>query len=73
MWWKSFFTMIHVQAHGDPIECDPKSTSQMLAYATRVSHKLKEFIWTQLKLGYIVKKIYDKHKEIWWAQANEGE
>jgi hypothetical protein len=45
----------------------------MLAYATRVSHKLKEFIWTQIKLGYIVKQIYDKHKEIWWARANDGE
>jgi hypothetical protein len=32
-----------------------------------------EFIWTQLGLGYIVKQIYDKHKEIWWAQANVGE
>jgi hypothetical protein len=45
----------------------------MLAYAPRVSHKLKEFIWTQLKLGYTVNQIYDKHKKNWLAQANVGE
>jgi len=38
-----------------------------------VFHKLKEFIWTQLGLGYTLKQIYDKHKEIWWAQVNAGE
>jgi hypothetical protein len=27
----------------------------------------------QLKLGYIVKQIYDKHKEIWWARVNVGQ
>jgi hypothetical protein len=45
----------------------------MLAYAPHTSHKLKEFIWTQLGLGYTVKQIYDKHKEIWWERANAGE
>jgi hypothetical protein len=45
----------------------------MLAYVPRVSHKLKEFLWTQLGFGYIVKQIYDKHKEIWWAHANASE
>jgi hypothetical protein len=39
----------------------------------RVSHKLKEFIWTQLGLRYTVKQIYDKHKKNWWAQVNVGE
>jgi hypothetical protein len=38
--------------------------------APHMFHKLKEFIWTQLRLGYIVKQIYDKHKEIWWEWAN---
>ncbi len=42
-------------------------------YAPCVSCKLKEFIWTQLGIGYIVKQIYDKHKEIWWKRANAGE
>jgi hypothetical protein len=37
-----------------------------------VSQKLKDFIWIQLGLGYIMKQIYDKHKKIWWAHANVG-
>jgi hypothetical protein len=52
--------------------CDPRSISQMLAYAPHVSHKLKEFMWTQLGLRYTMKQIYDKHKEIWWARVNVG-
>jgi hypothetical protein len=54
----------HTQANGDPAHdaCDPRSTSWMLAYAPRVFDKLKEFIWTQLGLKYIVKQIYEKHK-----------
>jgi len=45
----------------------------MFLYASHVSHKLKDFAWTQLRLRYMVRKIYDKHKEIWWAQANAKE
>ncbi len=65
----TFNHQIHIQANGNPTHgaCDPGSTLQMLAYAPRVSHKLKEFIWIQLGLGYTMKQIYDKHKEIWWA------
>jgi len=65
----TFYHQIHIQANGNPTHgaCDLRSTLQMLAYAPRVSHKLKEFIWTQLGLGYTMKQIYDKHKEIWWA------
>jgi hypothetical protein len=37
-----------------------------------VSQKLKDFIWTQLGLGYTMKQIYDKHKKIWWAHVNVG-
>jgi hypothetical protein len=38
-----------------------------------MSQAFKDHIWTQLGLGYIVKKIYDKHKEIWWAKINPKE
>ncbi len=56
----------HTQANGNLTHdaCDLGSTSWMLMYAPCMFHKLKEFIWTQLRLGYIVKKIYDKHTKI---------
>jgi hypothetical protein len=56
----------HTRTNGDLAHnaCPPRFTSWMLVYAPHASHKLKEFIWTQLGL----KQIYDKHKEIWWAQ-----
>jgi hypothetical protein len=59
-----FYHQTHIQANGDPTHdaWDPRSTSQMSTYAPRMSHKLKEFMWTQLGLGYTVKQIYDKHK-----------
>ncbi len=43
-----FYHLIHTRANGDLAHnaCDPRSTSQMLMYASRVFHKL-EFIWTQ--------------------------
>jgi hypothetical protein len=44
----------------------------MSTYVPHMSHKL-EFIWTQLGLGYTMKQIYHKHKEIWWAQGNASE
>jgi hypothetical protein len=71
----TFYHRTHIWTNEDPIHgaCDPRSTSRMLAYAPHMSHKLKEFIWTQLGLGYTVKQIYDKHKEIWWERANAGE
>ncbi len=61
----TFYHRIHTRANGDPTHsvCDLGSTSQMLTYAPCVSHKLKEFIWTQLGLGCVVKQIYDKHKK----------
>ncbi len=70
-----FYDRTHTWANGDPVQnaCDSGSTSWMLTYAPRVFHRLKEFIWTQLGLGYTMKQIYDKHKEIWWAWANAGE
>jgi hypothetical protein len=38
-----------------------------------MSQALKDHIWIQLGLGYIVKQIYDKHKAIWWARINARE
>ncbi len=65
----------HIQANGGPTHgaCDLRSTSRMSKYVPHVFHKSKDFIWTQLGLGYTMKKIYDKHKEIWWARANASE
>jgi hypothetical protein len=42
-----FYHQIHTQVDGEPFHgaCDPGST-----YAPRMSHKLKEFKWTQLGL-----------------------
>jgi quinolinate synthase len=71
----TFYHWIHTPGNGDLAHgaCDLGSTSQMLAYVPCVSHKLKEFIWTQLGLGYTMKQIYDKHKKIWWEQTNASE
>jgi len=38
-----------------------------------MSQGFKDHIWTQLGLGYTIKKIYDKHKAIWWARINARE
>jgi hypothetical protein len=48
-------------AHG---EHDLESISRMSHYAPHMSQALKDHIWAQLILGYIAKKIYDKHKVI---------
>jgi hypothetical protein len=37
-----------------------------------MSQALKDHIWIQLGLSYIVKQIYDKHKAIWWVRINVG-
>jgi hypothetical protein len=37
-----------------------------------MSQALKDYIWTQLGLGYTIKQIYDKHKAIWWTKINSG-
>ncbi len=42
-------------------------------FAPRISQALKDHIWTQLGLRYIVKQIYNKHKVIWWAKINAKE
>jgi hypothetical protein len=70
-----FYHQTHIQANGNLTHdaCDLGSTSRMSMYTSRMFHKLKEFICTQLHLGYIVKNIYDKHKKIWRAWANVGE
>jgi len=38
-----------------------------------MSQALKDHIWIQLGLGYIVKQIYHKHKAIWWTRINAKE
>jgi hypothetical protein len=47
-----FYHQTHIQTNGDPSHgaCDPRSTSRMSTFAPCMSHKLKEFIWTQLGL-----------------------
>jgi hypothetical protein len=34
---------------------------------------LKDYIWIQLHLGYIIKQIYGKQKTIWWQHMNARE
>jgi len=46
---------------------------ECLLCSTQKSQKLKDYVWNQLWLRYIVKQIYDKHKIIWWARVNVGE
>ncbi len=57
-------------AHG---EHDPESISRMSRHASRMSQALKDHIWAQLNLGYMTKKIYDKHKTIWSKCVNAGQ
>jgi hypothetical protein len=57
-------------AHG---EHDSKFISCMSRYAPRMSQALKDHIWAQLRLGYTMKQIYDKHKTIWWEHVNAGQ
>ncbi len=62
----------HSNQFGDPAHgaCNLKSTSWMSLYVFHLFQKLKDFTW---RLGYMMKQIYNKHKEIWWAQANARE
>jgi hypothetical protein len=46
---------------------------ECLLCSTHRSQMLKDYIWNQLWLRYIMKQIYDKHKVIWWARVNVGE
>jgi hypothetical protein len=38
-----------------------------------MSQAFKDHIWTQLGLGYTIKRIFDKHKAIWRAKINGRE
>jgi hypothetical protein len=69
-----FYHWAHIRAYGDLAHgaWDPDFVAQMSLYALRMLQVLKDYIWTQLKLGYTVKQI-DKHKTIWWAWVNVGE
>jgi hypothetical protein len=68
-----FYHQIHTQTNETWCMWLGGFTVWMLAYVPHVFHKSKDFIWTQLRLGYTMKQIYDKHKEIWWARANLSE
>jgi hypothetical protein len=57
-------------AHG---EHDLESISHMSCYAPRMSQALKDHIWAQLNLSYMVKQIYHKHKAIWWECVNASQ
>ncbi len=71
----TFYHRIHTWANGNFAHgpCDPRSTSWMSTYFPHVFHKLMEFIWTQFRLSYIMKQIYDKHKKNWWEWTNANE
>jgi hypothetical protein len=76
MWWKSPFTIrpalkpmeILLMVH---LTRSPHHKCQHMFHTCPTSWK--DFIWTQLGLGYTMNQIYDKHKEIWWARANASE
>ncbi len=57
-------------AHG---EHDLKSIFRMSHHAAHMSQALKDHIWAQLNLGYMIKQIYHKHKTIWWERVNVGQ
>jgi hypothetical protein len=43
---------------------------RMFRYVSCMSQTLKDHIWAQIRLGYMTKQIYDKHKSIWWECVN---
>jgi hypothetical protein len=62
----------HTQANGSFAhgEHDLESIFHMFCYVPRMSQTLKDHIWAQVSLGYMIKQIYDKHKVIWWECVN---
>jgi hypothetical protein len=52
---------------------DPESISYTSHYTPCMPQALKDHIWAQLSLGYIIKQIYDKHKKIWWECVNASQ
>jgi hypothetical protein len=40
--------------------------------STHIS-QVKGVYMDPIRVGYTMKQIYDKHKEIWWERANGGE
>ncbi len=67
-----FYHRPHRWINGEPAH-DLDSITQPSFFAPQMSQALKDHIWTQLGLGYIVKQIYDEHKAIWWARINARE
>jgi hypothetical protein len=70
-----FYHQPHTWANGEPAhgKHDLDSIARPSFFAPRMSQALKDHIWIQLGLGYIIKQIYDKHKAIWWVKINVGE
>jgi len=65
----TFYYWTFIQANGDLAHSaqDLNFVAQMSLYAPHVSQILKDYIWTQLELGHMMKQIYNKHKAIWWG------
>jgi hypothetical protein len=67
-----FYHWPHTQINDEPAhgKHDLDSIMWPSFFAPRISEVLKDHVWTQLGLGYIIKQIYDKHKVIWWGRIN---
>ncbi len=70
-----FYHRPHTRINGEPAhgKHDLDSITRPSFFAPQMSQALKDHIWTQLGLAYIIKQIYDEHKAIWWAKINAGE
>jgi hypothetical protein len=70
-----FYHRLHTWINGEPAhgKHDLDSIARPSFFAPQMSQALKDHIWIQLDLGYIIKQIYDKHKVIWWARINAKE
>ncbi len=64
----------HTWANGELIHGahDLESISRMFLYALHTSQKLKDYIWSQLGLRYMVKQIYGKHMAIGGPRSLQG-
>jgi hypothetical protein len=66
-----FYHQSHTWINGEPAHGKHDLDSIVrLFFAPWMSQAFKDHICTQLVLGYTIKQIYDKHKEIWWDRVN---
>jgi hypothetical protein len=70
-----FYHQLHTWANVEPAhgKHDLDSIVRPSFFDSQMSQALKYHIWIQLGFSYTFKKIYDKHKAIWWAKINVGE